>query len=645
MSHRITTESVTLDGYTYVVRNNAVEIAALDTWGDSLRVIGNKRRADRRLTSQWVQEDWGAGLGFYTHRGEVPNDQAEGHPSYRGFFDSSSETRWAGQVTLPALDQSATRSVDALYSRLFTLSDREVRAVPTSNTAVSIFNSSTDNWDQDYDLSGYSANWVSQDFVELSDGDYLLMGRLLTVAAGTYPKLSGGSWSDFSPSTDVSNAVYSAVRFHGILYAATNNTSGGDNIIIEQSTDDGDNWSQITGMEVNAGIDIIELIEYFDASGQAALYLHCGEGLFLLDFANQALTKVIEFSDAPGQQSFFGFKTASWNGRLYLARKTSLLEMTPSGQYRDVSPFALGRVPDRFVRDDGHIDTVKATDGWLFIGMYCGDSDTGSIWAYDGTGWHYIWEGSEHVRDIAFLQESGGDRGTVLHFVTDSGVFHFKNHILSNPQTVSGFEYESTGKLITPYFTGGMAEVDSTLIALAVTSEGLDTEANDNEKITTNIDTDFEDSFGNTLTFYSDNNTLQKYASGAGVSARAVRVDYRLNRGSTNTNSPVMFYPVLHYEKLFPNVYSYTFEIDVRKTAQNEHRFASEDDVMKQLLTTREKIPLVSFESGGTNLFGSHTRYVRVTEMPSVTREPYSATSSEPGIDNAFIQVRLEERL
>ena len=90
-------QGVSLDGIKLVTRNNVIQVEAINAWSDPIRTVGNKQRGDRINADFWVQEDWSGGLGYHTHKGSA-TDPNNTHPSIRGFFDSTVETRWQGQV-------------------------------------------------------------------------------------------------------------------------------------------------------------------------------------------------------------------------------------------------------------------------------------------------------------------------------------------------------------------------------------------------------------------------------------------------------------------------------------------------------------------------------------------------------------------
>ena len=116
---------VKLDGKNYAVRGQ-IRTQAFDPWPEPLRIVGNLQRRDRTNANQWIQESFRSGLGYYRAVGDPPANPDTGHPSYRGFFNSTLETRWGGQITLPAGAQTMGHTNDGTdgepdhnYSGLF----------------------------------------------------------------------------------------------------------------------------------------------------------------------------------------------------------------------------------------------------------------------------------------------------------------------------------------------------------------------------------------------------------------------------------------------------------------------------------------------------------------------------------------------
>lgn len=675
-------DTVLIAGKRFAVKDGLIQVTTKEAWADPLRITGNQQRGDRVNTSQWVQEDWSSGLGFRTHKGAPATDpNAPQHPSISGFFDSTLETRWAGQVTLSGLIESVAYgtadNANDQYDRIFLAPDgnANIPHLCPSDTGGEIAKISYSSEEIDTASVATTSNYAPIAPVKYKGKVIFFGGVVGSAVPADYRQVTeAGTWSTLTPTTNVSNPIVSSVLFRDIIYVATIDDTDGT-VVIEQSSDGGANFAPITGMEVPTGDTRMgQLVSYFDAQGQAALYLQTDNVLYLLDISNELLEPIIEFSGTLGisaqsnaAPATFGLPTnpVVWNGNLYLSRKISIVEFNFSGGWREVSPLVLGRVPDTMLNANANtVFSMRATEGWLYVGFSGGSGDSkawSSIWAFDGLGYHFIWQlsttNANYAKDFIITDgvksnNLGQDVLYVLYHTT--GATNLRDvdkieNVTANPKTVTK-KYAETGYLVTPFHDGGMTEVDSAIIGLGMGTDDLDTVANNREKIVVTTEINHTGSFLYGLTFGSNSDALQKFGSGAGISGRVWRHKYTLSRRSgTNTLSPVMYYPITYYEKVFPDVHSYTFTIDVKGTVQQNQGqgdMAQTQGVVRAIETIHDTIPLVAFTYPGTEVHSSGaTRYVRMVSHPMIHKGSGNAASVSQEIDDAEILVTLEERI
>ena len=653
-------QGVSLDGIRLVTRNNVIQVEGINAWSDPIRTVGNKQRGDRINADFWVQEDWTAGLGYHTHKGSATDPQNT-HPSIRGFFDSTVETRWDGQVTLAEEILTTTQdSSDDIYrfyqagTELFGFSENE-------NESISFYDAATPNWEDELDMSSSFANLVVYAIFD-HNGDVFGFGgdQDNNIVSGVAVRWSAGEWGTFDISGNAPTSVpRSGYSFKDIMYLATYNT-GTDLIQIEESLDDGVTWAVISGMEIsdNNG-DTVELVPYFDGAGQPALYLHTDRGLYLLDVANSDILPVVEFAQRVNLAQTVVRNTGRplvWNGLLYLPRGKALIEFHYSGSWRDISFLTQARVPDAIRATTGSfIGALTSSDQWLFMGISTAAKN--SIWAYDGEGFHYIWSVSDigdtgqsnALRDIIIFHEQ--TFGVQMHIVYDNGGSHVMQRldfILENPVENTSKRFEASGTLITPWFDAGMTEVDSVILATGMGFQDVDASETIKVETALNFSTSYESASNRIKTYDNTDSSgdIAKYVSGAGFSGKVWRHRYTF-AGDGATGTPVMFYPITYFEKVFPDLSKYTFEVDMKKSWQiNQSNYASEQDLLKALQTSKIKVPLLAFSYAGTGINTSTTRYVRIENMPRADRPASSGESIDGGdSDEAFVRIEVGERL
>lgn len=670
MAYEIRAESVELDGVAYTLLNGRIQVEDLQPWRDPIRVIGNQRRSDRTNLTQLVSEDLRFGLGFPHTKGAVPIEGEVGDPSYRGFADSEAETRFLGQVTLPGLLEDSTHendngsALDHSYYRFFSGGGRsgsspvDVSTLAYSsvaNESVSQFRGAagTDDWEEIQDLTGESNCIIRAIFMH--KGVVFGMGGTTTTPWTKISKISAAGVASLStPTTNVGEPAYSGVSHRDIIVTANFDSTTGE-IEIWKSSDDGDTFSQITGMQASAdvGSPRLDLVIYKDASGAPAVYLHTNTKLFLLDFENDWLEEIIDF---PIRNAISSTMTPPppvvVNGRLYLARGVKLIEFHYSGAWRDISPVSQARVPtDKFPAATEV--TALADAGKELMVAFSGGGAVGSVWSYTGDGFHYITKitgsGLIDVHDIIVTYSNTAVNA--LHIVyteagaTDNVDFKRVERVLEEPKSNTSKKYESTGFVTLPVMDGGMAEVITNIVQLGGNFEDLSAD----ETVDITIDLDKAGSFGNTLTY---DNTIsegtQKYASGAGLEANTWQLKMTL-ANSTNTNSPVVLNLVSYFEKLFLDLNRYTFDIDVDATLQSlqgKLRKGAAQSVLTKLVTSRKKVPLLAFKWGGEDIAGGTSpRYVRMENLPHIDeRQGQTTKGAGQSITKSFIRVVVADR-
>lgn len=640
---------VRMAGEEYFIEGDVL-VEHWNPWGEPIRTVGNLQRADRINANQWVQESWRSGLGYFKTIGVPPQDpnQPDAHPSFTGFNDSTIETRWEGQGSLPGLINSGAVTETAhYYTRFFKTSDNLIwLRAKEAGVSLGKWNRATHVVDNGESLTGDT--WIPGATVDHNGSTFLLGGVAQTNAIMTYKPTT---WSDVNPGTNPGGQFISAISFKDILYALYHDSTN-KLLIVQKSTDDGAIWTTVAGIEVTEGPGnraiYGHLVEYLDANGQPAPYLITDEAIWFLDINNSDLTKAYifpsnlrDFATLPPKGIPRTFDPGDGIGnRLYIPRDGSMVEYHYSGFAQDISPFVAGNVPSKFLGPQAGFSAIFATENWLFAAWNNGTS--GWVWAYDGEGWHYIWSkiagitfgtDGDGIQDI-IIDSSDANSGDVLLVLytedSDDVDIEYIDEVLINPMSSTTFKYALNGLIVTPHFDGGMSEEDGAILQHGLSAEGLDTLANNNEDIQFETEVDYAGSFGTgfkTFTAFSDSPSDGKHRyvdtvsspTVLGFEARTWRHRYTLTRGSTNTKSPILYSVVTAYVKTVVDLHKYTFFIDLAKSAfANEFKFSrSAHKVWDVLADLNDQKTMFEFRMVGTDIHGSgNPRYVKMEEFP-----------------------------
>jgi hypothetical protein len=277
-----------------------------------------------------------------------------------------------------------------------------------------------------------------------------------------------------------------------------------------------------------------------------------------------------------------------------------------------------------------------------------GGTALGGVWLYSGGGWHMptdfevgappgllragpgegmgIFNGS-NVFDIDgefwFFTINSSDDTVIPHRIEKAKNFE-KQFSVDNP------EYAAGGSIITPWFDGGFAEMDGTIIEIVHHSTNLSVD----ETVQVQYQTDGDESSWTVLgTFNTSPVQTLKWASGQGLAVKKVRFQFVMARASgDSTKTPIWHSMVLKYIKR-PKLRSrIDFTVDVTRTA--ERRQVSTETIIDELYGLIDINPLLVF-----SYTGEEVKYVQMVALP---RQDFLSQSGE-GTKTAIMRVQLLE--
>jgi hypothetical protein len=654
-----------LGGITFVLASPMV-IEDLDAWPEVVRTTGNKQRADRINANQIIWDDLKFGMGFFNTKGPLPEeftDKNQVDPSFNGFYSSTLSTEYIGQITLPLLHNTVTHtnnsSPDHEYGLIRKFGSHLFAFSNDANTSIAKYNPASPNWAQDKDLTSGYTNLLIRGTVETQSGLLAFGGTTGSVGTPWVKYTTASSWSNITPS-GMTNTPYSMKAFKGNVYAASYDYTN-KQVEIYKSVDDGTTWTAITGMVIGEpDLEFIDLIEYRDASGQAAILLHVPSGLYLLDLAAENIQRITDFGGDGAVTGNFKFGSArEFGGNLYLARKNKLFEFHYTGPWQDISPVTNARINSSVIPPTSVVSALDVGGPWLFVTLTSAAGS--SVWKFDGIGYHYVWHSTTGtapvgVKSIAVFHNTSLDVDE-LHLTQDiTGTspkvnFIRLDYVLTNPLENTSAKYQTSGTLITPHTDAGMSDVPGAVLGYSISSDVslLDTESNDNELIKIETEADFAGSFSNGLTWGSDSDLRQKIVVsddlGVGFNSH-FRSQVTLERGSTTTKTPALFSFEAIYDKISDDVHAYIAAVDLKASAEILQANSEGQATLQSLVTIADKKQRSRMTFPGSEIFtGSTTRYVRVKRMPAQWDTPGLSGASFPRVDSGVTILRLEEAM
>ena len=505
--------------------------------------------------------------------------------------------------------------------------------------------------------TGYS-NPIVRGAVETADG-LLFFGGTTANEMDKYPLYDGSGWASLTTS-GTTNPPFAMVNYRNVLYAVTYNTTD-KQITFEKSTNNGTAWTAITTMDlahpsITGGF--IQLVEYADASGQPAIYLHVPSGLYLLDLANEQIAGRTDFQDSPdtGSTPYNPTTVVGTDGFLYLARLDKLIQFHHSGAWIDVSPLTNARFSTTDIGENALIMDLDTAGDWIFVGF--GSVLQQSVYAFDGNGFHYIWSetvtsGSGPGLQSCVVHYNPAKSSHILHVIrkdadSESVSFRGVEDVMTNPLMISDKTYKTSGFITFPATDAGQSDIKGALLGYSISADmtSLDTVANDNEtvKITSSLD---HGAYGNLLTWGSDSDNRQVLGSSNGVAINSSwGTHVAFARGSTTTKTPVLFSVEPIYRKGNSNLKRYTMLIDLEQTVlYDPYEFSDIEKVLNRLEDASQSFIMKDFKFTGTSIYSSTTRHVIVKQMPTTITSGGTEYSYFPRVQMGRTRLVLEDVL
>ena len=386
-------------------------------------------------------------------------------------------------------------------------------------------------------------------------------------------------------------------------------------------------WTAKTSALLNHTIN--GMIVWRDGDDAPAIIIATTRGLYIFDFDADRL-----YSFPPSWsygETYHAWQMAIWNQDLYVADNRSVLRVTDSG-ITNVGPD----------KDDGFDSVMNGRIRWLLPLqnwlIVCIDNAgittrVASIWAYNGRGWHNLTvvPSNNDITALAFrnnllFYNNGAAQSRYLTF-TDTSESPLE--IATSTYTGGGLGASPAVYLQSPYFDGGLANVDKNALAVVIEVQNMISGDGVAVYYAVNSSTSYTQLGSDILSVAGNGQTTLNFGTGAiGQTIRDISFRVGLLRASgTTTATPVVVSAKLRYMEVPSQLYAYTFAVDLRGGQGNENMTQRAN-----LITAKNAQTLVVLQ------LGNPTQSItgRVTQMQGVRNDKNERL---PGIYNiTFVQ-------
>lgn len=382
----------------------------------------------------------------------------------------------------------------------------------------------------------------------------------------------------------------------------------------EYSTNPGDSsptWD--TGALVN---DIADQIESFDigfnSSGQACVY--CGTNSKLLELDKDAaawLSTPVTLPNHPnGGKGLTTFRDA-----MYVSAGLDVLKIVPGAPYviENVGLGEFGGLPSEY---NGEIVKLKAGSLNELFALVDASQTSGTgksgLYYWDDLGWRAAWLDTNNDAAMGDVIVSSAESCYAVYFGAGSALLYIDiPRGIRNINQLSSTVYEASGFLVTSIFDGSWRVGNKRANRIRIGTRGVSV----NETITVKYRinrayTDLDTGWTTLGTIKDGDETIYEFGGGAGVVFSEIQFRFDLVRGSTTTNTPVITYATLEYNKIIPKVWGYQFVLDCSRNYNNTASIVLHD----KLIEAAETEALVPFVYRGTE-----THYVEVVSVQGST--------------------------
>ncbi len=264
-------------------------------------------------------------------------------------------------------------------------------------------------------------------------------------------------------------------------------------------------------------------------------------------------------------------------------------------------------------------------------------SDDGTVWEYNGVGWHYLARVDASAQSSHVSSIGGAYRLYHSFDADDIGYVALQKGDVNPELATPAISYDGTNDIadhITPWFNAGQNEIDKTAIRVRIECAGMTADETVKVEYALNYSATYESAstsdgkstftakdtssngvtaavfpkIGTTATPPVANTTPQ-----AGVDFRAIRFKLTLNRGSTATLTPNVKSISLEWRRKIPAKYGFEFTLDRSENYGGKTPKEMKTDIITAIETSAQVEFTFVDDDGNTQNY-----YVDVTNMEDV---------------------------
>ena len=357
------------------------------------------------------------------------------------------------------------------------------------------------------------------------------------------------------------------------------------------------------------------LAVYPDIDGTNKLYLATAEGIYVIDTSPSTWTFDLIFA-MPGIEDDDG---RNHNGRRMVVHQGSLwfaqgvdnnspvpiYRMTVQGDSRVIeSGFGLSfgdGVPDDLL---GPVFWMKSAGDFLFASVGGNEaSRNGRLICWNGNGWHHMPKYPTANNPIEWIDIGTGDDGTPrLHYaVRDSAsasLVKFLGQPLVNPRSGVAIKRDDqnaalAGHIELPFLDFGIPSESKLFTSVHINADDLTDTSNEYVEVEYGIN-----NAATTTDLGNFTSTTSKvtFASDIGISAKNIGLRLKVNRGSTNTDTPKIKDIVVEGYVVPDTAYEHNMVIDIEETAKATGQ--NVETVISNLQTLISTVTQMTFKFG-----------------------------------------------
>ena len=386
----------------------------------------------------------------------------------------------------------------------------------------------------------------------------------------------------------------------------------GTGITFFRSTDGGVAWAD-EAVDIPSANGPQGVAVYPDIDGEDKLYVGTNEGLYIVDTSPSTWTYQLLMPMSNSNDNCR--RMTVHEGSLWFAQGVDnsspapIYKLTVQGNSRLIeSGFGLSYGDGVTADMLGPVRWMKSSGDQLFISIGGGTvgGSTGRkarVLAWNGKGWHHMYQHSTADQPIEWIDVGSGDDGTPrLHFAertaTSAATAKFLEQPLVNPRSGVSIKRAGDGQFIElPYYDLGMPHESKNFLAAHVSADDLTAS---HETVEFHYGLNGADRDTVDLGDFTSAVSKLQFASGAGVSAKDIGIMIKLNRNdSTNTNTPKIKDIIIEGVVVPSILYEHQMTIDIEQTAEEtgqsvETVISNIETLVESVIQTQAKFGQVS---------------------------------------------------